>query len=106
MAGGENVITAQIREILRIMRVPHFKHFGGPLSPKGVPDIIGCLPPSGTMLLIEVKTPTGKVSPEQEEFLARYKAGGAVVMIARDPRDVLTVLRAYGFEPAKRLGFS
>lgn len=40
----ETIVTAGIRDMLRILRVPHFKHFGGPMSTPGVPDIIGTVP--------------------------------------------------------------
>ncbi len=40
----ETGITRQIRDLLRLMSVPHIKHFGGPLSERGVSDIIGTLP--------------------------------------------------------------
>ena len=40
----EGDITKQIRLVLKSLRIPHFKHFGGPLSAKGVSDIIGVIP--------------------------------------------------------------
>lgn len=100
----ETILTAQIREVLRIMRVPCWKHFATALSPRGVPDLICVLPPSGRACYIEVKTPTGKVRSEQEEFLTRVRDAGAVAFIARSVQDVIAELRAQNFEPARRIG--
>ena len=100
----ETILTAQIREILRIMRVPCWKHFATALSPRGIPDLICVLPPGGRACYIEVKTPTGKVSPEQEEFLIKARAAGAVAFVARSIQDVIIELRSQGFEPALRIG--
>lgn len=99
----ETLITAQIREILKIMRVPHWKHFATALSPRGIPDLVCVLPPNGRACYIEVKTPKGKVSPEQMEFISKVRESGAVAFVARSVRDVLEELRTEGFEPAKRV---
>ncbi len=40
----ETPVTGQIRAILDMMRVAHFKHWSGPFSEKGVPDLIGVIP--------------------------------------------------------------
>jgi len=103
----ETAITRQIRELLKLMRVPHFKHWGGPMGEKGIPDIIGTLPGEtgrGRGLFIEVKTPRGSVQVEQDEFLARMRNAGAVAFVARGPSDLISKLKAAGFEPAARIG--
>lgn len=92
-------ILAQIRELLRSLRVPHWKNWGGPLGERGVPDIIGTLQ-GGRMLLIEVKGPQGIVSPEQGAFLGRHDAAGALAFVARSPHEVLGRLAAEGYGPA------
>jgi hypothetical protein len=48
---------------------------------KGVPDILGILF-DGTFLGIEVKRPGGRMSPEQQAFMAQAKAKGACVFMA------------------------
>ena len=88
----ETVLTAQIREVLRIMRVPCWKHFATALSPRGIPDLICVLPPAGRACYIEVKTPTGSVRPEQAEFIAKVREAGAVAFIARSVKDVIDEL--------------
>ena len=52
----------------------------------GVPDILGVF--EGRFVGIEVKTPIGKVSPNQKIFMEKAKANGAVVFIARSIEDV------------------
>jgi len=155
----ETAITHQIRGLLRTMRVPHFKHFGGPMSERGVPDLIGTLPgrvlpavdteeqalalaaklvarsqPEGSPpgpaagaqgwpawalialarrvveleargrpLWCEVKAGGGTVRPEQEEFLDKMRAAGAVAFPAWSARDLLRELTHAEFEPARRI---
>jgi hypothetical protein len=57
----------------------------------GVPgqaDISGVLP-GGRRLEVEVKTPRGRVSPEQRAWGERMTAAGAVYILARCLTDVL-----------------
>lgn len=92
-------VLAQIRELLRRLKVPHWKNWGGPMGERGVPDLIGVIP-GGQLLLIEVKGPGGQVSPEQAAFIERYGAAGALAFVARDPMEVLARLAGIGYEPA------
>lgn len=39
----ETPITRAIRDMLDLLRIPHFKHASGQFSAKGVPDIIGTI---------------------------------------------------------------
>lgn len=50
---------------------------------KGLPDIVG-LTPSGKFIGLEIKSKTGKVSPEQKEVLATMKRMGAIAGVVRD----------------------
>ncbi len=103
---GENPetdITKQIRWILDLLKIRHFKHFAGPLGERGIPDLICVIPPDGKSLYIEVKTPTGQVSDEQQAFLDKVRAAGAVAFVARSPHDVINALTAAGFKPAERI---
>lgn len=65
-----------------------FIRFGWP----GCPDVLGQLR-DGRLLGVEVKSPTGKLRPEQSVFLDRIRGAGGVAFIARDCRDVLRELR-------------
>ena len=56
-----------------------FKHYAHPaFSEKGVADIIGCIPPSGRMICLEVKIPPNKPTPLQYAWLQRYVDAGAI----------------------------
>ncbi len=64
-----------------------FIRFGWP----GCPDVLGQLR-DGRLLGVEVKSPTGKLRPEQAVFLERVRGAGGVAFMARDLRDVLREL--------------
>jgi hypothetical protein len=59
----------------------------------GVPDILGSW--EGRPLAIEVKTKTGKVSPEQKKFIEDALARGWIAFVARSLDDVKQVLDDY-----------
>ena len=70
--------------------------------PKGFSDLFGIVPTiiTGEMVnqtiavatFIEVKTPTGRVRPEQDKFLAIMRASGALAGIARSSGDALKII--------------
>ncbi len=68
-----------------------FIRFGWP----GCPDVRGQLK-DGRLLGVEVKAPTGRLRPEQALFLERIRAAGGVAFVARNYRDVLRELQAWG----------
>jgi VRR-NUC domain len=68
-------------------KTSQFMRFGFP----GCPDIIGQLK-GGRALYIEVKRPSGRVSPEQAEFIAMAARHGAVALVARSVADVVEAL--------------
>ncbi len=53
---------------------------------KGVSDILGIW--KGKFLAIEVKTKTGRISPEQAAFLQRVINHGGIAFVARSVEDV------------------
>ena len=57
----------------------------------GCPDVLGQLR-DGRLLGVEVKSPTGKLRPEQAVFMERVRGAGGVAFMARDLRDVLREL--------------
>lgn len=59
----------------------------------GCPDVLGQLR-DGRMLGVEVKSPTGKLRPEQAVFLERIRGAGGVAFVARDCRDVFSNLES------------
>lgn len=56
----------------------------------GVPDILGSW--YGRPLAIEVKTKTGRVSPEQKSFIEDATARGWIAFVARSLGDVKQIL--------------
>lgn len=61
-----------------------FIRFGFP----GCPDVLGQLS-DGRALAIEVKKPSGRVTPEQQAFIARAAENGGCAFVARSVDDVL-----------------
>lgn len=59
----------------------------------GAADITGQLM-DGRRLEIEVKRPSGRVSPEQAAFLAKVQAAGGVACVARGIEDVQECLNS------------
>lgn len=62
------------------------RHFSTGL-PKGFSDLFGFRKSDGKMFFIEVKTPSGKVSPDQREFIAAMERMGAIAGVCRSPED-------------------
>jgi len=84
----EQQITQQIRQVLKICRVWHWKSWQGPMSfPRGISDILGCY--QGKLLAIEVKKPGGRVSPDQTRFIERVNAEGGIAFVAWSVDDVV-----------------
>ena len=57
----------------------------------GSSDLIG-IAPGGRFLAVEIKTPTGKATPEQMRFIEAVRARGGVSGIARSPAEALALL--------------
>ena len=76
-----------------------FIHYG--VGGKGGSDMIGYTPVTitpdmlgtvvGVFTAIEVKTPTGRVSPEQQHFVDMVNASGGRAGIARSPEDAVRI---------------
>jgi hypothetical protein len=46
----------------------------------------------GRAAFIEVKTPTGRIRPEQEQFLMMMRARGAKAGVARSPAEAVAII--------------
>ena len=67
-----------------------FKHWGGPFSPAGIPDLIGCV--EGLFFGLEVKLPNekrSKTSDIQDETIADIVNAGGCAGVVRSPQDAL-----------------
>jgi hypothetical protein len=53
-----------------------FRAFNATRTKKGLPDVVVCNGPTGTMVALEVKAPRGYQSPEQKTMQALIEAAG------------------------------
>jgi hypothetical protein len=83
----EALLTRSVRQLLKAAGIFHFKHWGGPMGYPGVADILGCY--KGRMIAIELKSPTGKATPDQERFLQNVKDAGGIAFIAKTLDEVI-----------------
>jgi hypothetical protein len=101
----EKQITASIRDLLNKFGVWHWKHWGGPMSKKGVSDILGScwklvqcpncqhsFPVDGINMACEVKKPGGKLTKHQKQFLEEVNRNGGIGFKAEREEDVIDKL--------------
>ena len=110
MAKAEADIQKAILELLRSMGIFAYrqqtqglKYSGGrgknPM--KGAPDIAGIIPPwlakttFGIPLGIEVKTPEGKLSPEQIAWIENIRANGGIAFVCNDFHQLRPLLNSF-----------
>lgn len=67
------------------------RHFDTGL-PKGFSDLFGFRKSDGKAIFIEVKTASGRVSPEQKNFIGRMKGYGAIAGVCRSPEEALLLI--------------
>lgn len=60
--------------------------------PKGFSDLFGFRFSDGRIFFIEVKTPTGRIRPEQTKFIETMKSRGALAGIARSVEDAIQIV--------------
>lgn len=92
-----------VNEIVRTLRACDcfvWKHWGGPMSKRGVSDLLGCLP-NGRIIAIECKRPGGRPTPEQVRFIRDIQSRGGLAMIADNAETVKNALADAGIEPAQ-----
>jgi hypothetical protein len=58
--------------------------------PKGSADLIGVL--AGRFIALEVKTPTGRTTPEQDRWLELVRAKGGFAAVVRSAADALDAI--------------
>lgn len=83
----EAMLTRSVKSLLRAAGIFHYKHWGGPMGYPGVADIIGCY--RGRMIAIELKSPTGKVTPDQERFIQNVNDAGGIGFVAKSLDEVI-----------------
>lgn len=94
--GAETPLQRNIKKALR-KRWPHswwFKQWGGPFTPAGIPDILGCC--SGLFFALEVKVPDKKgrkksvTSTIQDETIDDINNAGGYACVVRSVKEALT----------------
>lgn len=65
---------------------------------KGAADLLILLPPQARSFWLEVKSPKGRVSPEQTEFGEDVRALGGGWAVVRSIEDVRNALAAWGIQ--------
>lgn len=60
----------------------------------GSADLVGIVAPSGRFLAVEVKMPNGRLTPEQEAWLATVRRFGGIAEVARSIEDAEKILRS------------
>lgn len=68
------------------------RHFDTGL-PKGFSDLFGFRRSDGRIFFIEVKTPAGRVSPDQKHFIKQMRECGAIAGVARSVDDALKIIQ-------------
>ena len=58
------------------------------------PDMVG--QQVAVFLSIEVKTPTGRIRPEQQQWLEKIQAAGGIAGVARSVEDALRIVTEQG----------
>ncbi len=69
----------------------NMRHFDTGL-PKGFSDLFGFRKSDGRAVFIEVKTPTGRIRPEQQNFINKMRLYGALAGVARNVQDARTII--------------
>ena len=60
--------------------------------PKGYSDLSGFRKSDGKMFFIEVKTPTGRLRPDQEHFLKEISKYPVITGVARSAREAVDII--------------
>ena len=64
-------------------------------SSRGWPDLT-CVLPNGTVLFLELKTPTGKLSRLQEHMIEKLKRNEAYVYVIRSVEEFDRLITSHG----------
>jgi len=91
---SEKQIKKTILEFLKWKKIFVWNVFQTLGSYRGCSDVLGVLP-DGKILAIEVKTPSGVLSQEQENFLTNIKNNNGIAFVARSIEDVKVNLDEY-----------
>ena len=80
-----------IKDYLNLKGVFHWYNLQGIGAQHGIPDI--CALHKGVFYAIEVKTPTGKITDKQADFLVLVNRAGGVPVVARSLDDIMSIIK-------------
>lgn len=92
MSQPESKLSRQIMSALRARGAFVFKVHGGPTMMAGLPDIVGVY--QGRGIGVETKMPGNSPTPVQLRVHEQMRQAGAVVVVAHNVAEALTVLDA------------
>lgn len=61
--------------------------------PRGFSDLFGVRLSDGRAVFIEVKTPTGRPTKQQSNFINKMRSYGAIAGICRSAEDAITLIK-------------
>jgi hypothetical protein len=61
--------------------------------PRGFSDLFGVRLSDGKAVFIEVKTPTGRPTKQQSNFINKMRSYGAIAGICRSAEDAITLIK-------------
>lgn len=61
-------------------------------APDGIADLCGILAPTGRWFCLEVKTPSGRVRPEQQQWAELIRSRGGFYAVVRSADEALSAL--------------
>ena len=89
---SETRLKAAITRALRERGAWVYKVHGGPLGSAGVPDLLVCY--KGRFVAVEVKIPSGRVSPRQRLVIREIVAAGGEAIVAWSVAEALAIITA------------
>ena len=94
----QNLIRVALTPIATVFRIntgkvkTHDGRFFSSGTPKGFSDLCGHRKSDGKMFFIEVKTPTGKLRPDQEHFLKQMSQYPVITGVARSAQEAVDIV--------------
>jgi len=97
-------ILKAVKDLLEAFAIFHWKHFGGPLNPKGISDVLGIrkvkvsdlvkagIEEVGIFMAIEVKAGKDTLTEDQEGFGLNVIESAGIFIEARDVEDIINRL--------------
>jgi len=86
----ETTIVQAIVRALRKRGAKVIKTHGGPFTPTGTPDLVGCV--NGRAFVLEVKRPGQRPRRIQEHELEQWRKAGAIAGVVTSVEEALAVV--------------